>query len=351
MSDIEYGARVRVAEIKSDDAGFEVSGYVSTFGNVDHGGDVVMRGAFDTNLSSKTPVRFLFAHDSHQVLGLPLEFKSDDKGLFGRFKISQTQLGRDVHTLLKDGALDSFSIGYVPTDVEYDDAGARLLKSVDLLECSVVAMPMNERALVTAVKADDEGESKATWNAGYINDLPDSAFAVVLPGGSKDKTGKTTPRGLRKLPHHDSSGGVDKAHLRNALSREPQTDMPDDAHGRARGHLSRHAKTEGKVADWFGALDEDVPFEDLLAQVGGYSTIAAEAAEALQARRAEDGRKLAATHLDAIHDLLEALEGATDRLEHLATPAPPSTKDDDAMKLRLELARRLEARRALLETP
>jgi HK97 family phage prohead protease len=344
VSDIEYGARVRVTEIKSDDAGYEVAGYVSTYGNVDHGGDAVMRGAFDSNLANKSAVRFLFAHDSHQVLGLPLELKSDDTGLFGRFKISQTQLGRDVHTLLKDGALDSFSIGYIPTDVEYDESGSRLLKAVDLLECSVVAMPMNTRALVTAVKgdADDDDESKAVWNTAYVNDLPDSAFALVY----KDDKGTK----IRKLPHHDKGGSVDKSHLRNALSRAPQmTDVSDAQRSRAVSHLRRHTGSDSK-SDL--PLDENTSFENLLVQVGEHLDIAAEAAEALQARRAEVGRKLAESHIDAINELLNKAEAAFERLDQIAALPPASTKeeDDGGKQLRLELARRLEAWRALMET-
>lgn len=46
-----------------------------------------------------------------------------------------------------------------------------------------------------------------------INDLPDSAFAYIEPGGEKDDEGKTTPRSLRHFPIHD------KAHVRNALAR------------------------------------------------------------------------------------------------------------------------------------
>jgi HK97 family phage prohead protease len=345
VSDIEYGPEFRISEIKSVDSGHEVAGYVSTYGNVDHGGDVVLRGAFDTTLAAKLPVRFLFAHDTRQIIGLPLELKSDDNGLFGRFKISQTTLGRDVHTLLKDGALDSFSIGYVPTDVAYDDAGSRLLKSIDLLECSVVAMPMNAKAMVTAVKADETSaeEDKAVWNSAYVNSLPDSSFALVY----KDDDGNK----VRKLPHHDKSGAVDKVHLRNALSRCPQmTDCSEAQRSRALSHLKAHAKSAGvgdsKIAQVFGVLDEDVPFEDLLAQVGGYLKVAAEAAEALLARRAADGRKLAVAHVDAIHDLLDEAEAGIERLERVAEPPSPLVVSD-GMKLRLELARRLQSRRAL----
>lgn len=88
-------------------------------------------------------------------------------------------------------------------------------------------------------------DDRAVWTTAYINNLPDSAFAVILPGGEKDDEGKTTPRSLRKLPHHNADGGVDMAHLRNAMSREPQTDMSAAEHDRARAHLERHAKAEG----------------------------------------------------------------------------------------------------------
>lgn len=89
----------------------------------------------------------------------------------------------------------------------------------------------------------------STWDAAYVNDLPDSAFAVILPGGTKDGEGKTTPRSLRKLPHHDASGSVDMPHLRNAMSREPQTDMPMAMHEKAMGHLERHMEGMGKAFD------------------------------------------------------------------------------------------------------
>lgn len=154
--DTKYGAPLQIQEVKATGDSWEVAGYASTFGNTDLGGDVVLKGAFDETLKSGRKVRFLYGHDPKQVLGVPIDLRADAKGLYGRFKISRTPLGETVHTLLKDGALDSFSIGYVPTDIEFDGEGeVRKLKSVELLETSVVSMPMNERALVTAVKSED----------------------------------------------------------------------------------------------------------------------------------------------------------------------------------------------------
>jgi len=90
---------------------------------------------------------------------------------------------------------------------------------------------------------------KAVWTAAFINDLPDKAFAVVLPGGKKDDQGKTVPRSLRMLPHHGPSvktpvenTSVDLPHLRNGLARVSQANMPEDAKRRALAHLEAHAK-------------------------------------------------------------------------------------------------------------
>jgi Escherichia/Staphylococcus phage prohead protease len=59
-------------------------------------------------------------------------------------------------------------------------------------------------------------EDRAALAAASINDLPDSAFAYIEPGGTKDSGGKTVPRSLRHFPIHD------KAHADNAAARIAQ---------------------------------------------------------------------------------------------------------------------------------
>lgn len=72
----------------------------------------------------------------------------------------------------------------------------------------------------------------ATWTTKFINNLPDSSFAYIVPGGIKDKSGKTIPRSNRHLPYKDENGKPDAAHVRNALSRLPQDDaIPDSKKG------------------------------------------------------------------------------------------------------------------------
>lgn len=64
---------------------------------------------------------------------------------------------------------------------------------------------------------------RAQMTAKDINELPDSDFAYIEPGGTKDAQGKTVPRSLRHFPIHDAE------HVRNALARAPQSPFGDKA--------------------------------------------------------------------------------------------------------------------------
>lgn len=74
--------------------------------------------------------------------------------------------------------------------------------------------------------AEANGETRAQWSTAFINNLPDSSFLYIEPGGKKDSDGKTTPRSLRHFPVKDADGNIDMPHLRNALSRIPQSSLP-----------------------------------------------------------------------------------------------------------------------------
>lgn len=65
----------------------------------------------------------------------------------------------------------------------------------------------------------------AVWTSAYISSLPDSCFLYIEEGGEKDEEGKTTPRSLRHFPYKDADGKIDLPHLRNALSRIPQSKL------------------------------------------------------------------------------------------------------------------------------
>lgn len=85
---------------------------------------------------------------------------------------------------------------------------------------------LEEGEEVPAVDAAEEPRDDAEWSTAFVNMLPDSAFLYIAPGGEKDDEDKTVPRALRKFPVRGEGGEVDLPHLRNALARLPDSDIP-----------------------------------------------------------------------------------------------------------------------------
>ena len=151
----EYKSVSFVLEIADESTG-EFSGYAAVFGNVDSGGDVIEKGAFTKTIAEDfARIKILSQHNSYDLpIGKPLELREDEKGLFIRGKISDTQKGRDIQTLLKDGVLNELSIGYDAVDYVVDESThIRHLKEIKLWEVSIVTWAMNDQAKIDDVKS------------------------------------------------------------------------------------------------------------------------------------------------------------------------------------------------------
>jgi hypothetical protein len=97
----------------------------------------------------------------------------------------------------------------------------------------------------TWVNQHKNDKMDAIWDTKYVNDLNDSAFAVIESGGKKDDQGKTVPRELRHLEHHNAEGNLDETHVRNALQQLDKTHISAELKAEALRHLCRHAKELG----------------------------------------------------------------------------------------------------------
>ena len=160
--DLECEFEVKAYDDDDDDENKGMfSGYASVFGNKDLGNDVVQAGAFRKSLRAKGPkkIKMLFQHDTKEPIGVYTKIKEDGNGLYVEGKLAMaTQRGKDVYELMKMGAIDGLSVGYRvdAKGYSYDDRGKkRILKEVDLMEISAVTFPMNPKARVSAVKAED----------------------------------------------------------------------------------------------------------------------------------------------------------------------------------------------------
>src|SRR5258706_11738048 len=217
---------VPVREWKAAGGSGELEGYASVFGNVDQGGDVVLPGAFKKTLSdwrgSQQPLPLIADHDlsSEGVIGSVTNAKEDPVGLWIRAGFSSDPKAQSIRTKMIEGHLKGMSFTYETVRHRMGEVAGksvRFLQELKLFEVTVSPFPVNELATASA---------KATLSSASVNDLPDSAFAYIESGGTKDAEGKTTPRSLRHFPVHD------RAHAENALARLPSS--PFAAQARAK---------------------------------------------------------------------------------------------------------------------
>lgn len=154
-------------ELENTDESGEFSGYAAVFGNRDSGDDIIEKGAFSKTIREDFDrIKILALHnDCWLPVGKPIELREDEKGLYIRGKISDTAMGRDIKTLLKDGVLNEMSIGYDAVAFDFDsELGVRHLKEIRLWEVSIVTWAMNDQARIEEVKSMAEtikSEAKA----------------------------------------------------------------------------------------------------------------------------------------------------------------------------------------------
>lgn len=147
------------------------SGYGSIFGNMDGGGDLIERGAFKETLAQweakgKYPP-MLLQHggffgpvDDALPIGKWTSMEENAKGLKveGELYALGTERGTYIYEGLKAGTLDGLSIGYrvkAQRNGTKPEEPRRTLTAIELVELSVVTFPMNDKARISSVKAED----------------------------------------------------------------------------------------------------------------------------------------------------------------------------------------------------
>lgn len=178
--------------IKATGADGSIEGYGSVFGVVDAYDDVISAGAFAVSLAAHkaagTLPAMLWQHESSEPLGVWTEMTEDANGLYVKGKLClETDAGKDAHALLKMGAINGLSIGFISKQWLYDnETDIRTLTEIDLWEVSLVTFPANEKARVTNIKSSEIGgmktvrqAEKALRDAGFSQDAAKAFVAGV----------------------------------------------------------------------------------------------------------------------------------------------------------------------------
>lgn len=98
-------------------------------------------------------VKLLVGHDTRKLpVGKAVELREERDGLHAAFEVSDTSLGNDLLTLIRDGIADSFSIGFTPVREQWE-SGVRVHLEAGLREVSAVTFPAYPGALIAGVRS------------------------------------------------------------------------------------------------------------------------------------------------------------------------------------------------------
>jgi uncharacterized protein len=147
-------------KIKSVDETGRFSGLGAVFGNIDQGGDRIVKGAFTRTLQASKTLPLLWQHKSDEPIG-SVQCSETTQGLQveGQLLLSDPT-AQKAYQFLKAGVIKGLSIGFEAKRADFV-GDVRELQEIKLYELSVVTFPMNESATVTSVKAmSDEDRAK-----------------------------------------------------------------------------------------------------------------------------------------------------------------------------------------------
>jgi HK97 family phage prohead protease len=174
-------------------------------------------------LEGKKPKMYL-NHDSTSPIGLVTARELVGDTVMFEAKISETTLGNEALELAKDGVLDSVSVGILPVEFSFDEAGTMVVTKADWQELSLLPYGAFEAAKVQRVAASihqepDEIELNNTQDEN--EELTEMEKTVETPAVIEAATVQTIYAQPRKLRLPSTSeyiasyvrGGADFAQL------------------------------------------------------------------------------------------------------------------------------------------
>ncbi len=192
-------SEIEKASLSKQDKNLKIAGYANTTAK-DRAGDIVTADAWAKGVDNfrRNPV-LLYQHKHDCPIGKVNKITVDKKGIFVEAAVSKAaEDNHGIQTLIKDGALKSFSVGFKVKDGKYNrDEDSMYITDVELLEISVVSVPCNQDSLFSVRKSfetDDDyskfvesfkseesttKEEKAAKIKAGITDLADGHYHTV----------------------------------------------------------------------------------------------------------------------------------------------------------------------------
>lgn len=154
MSELE----IRHFEARADVAERTVTGLAVPYGQEANIGGAYQERFAPGAISSVEDVKLFYGHE--EPIGKVIEGRDTEEGFEIMARVSDTPRGNEILTLMRDGVLNKFSVGFLPVEQEQDGSTITRTK-VDLKEVSVVPFPAFAGANITEVREDQPEEVEA----------------------------------------------------------------------------------------------------------------------------------------------------------------------------------------------
>lgn len=130
---------------------------------IDRHGEILSIEGVDLKAYKQNPV-VLWAHDYGSLpIAKAVGIKKEDGKIVAKMEFNENdEFAMKVYQAIKDGFLNAFSIGFIPTDAKYiEGKDALMWTQSEMIEFSVVPVPANAEALVQAKALMAEAITKA----------------------------------------------------------------------------------------------------------------------------------------------------------------------------------------------
>lgn len=150
--------------------------------SVDRDNEIILPSSFNESITqymSNNPV-ILWAHNYQTPpVGKAVDYKITESALMLKITFAETEFGKEVKYLYDNGFLNTFSVGFIPKDYDYNSDGVRVFTRNEILETSAVPVPANAAAtMIRSLEA--KGIKLDAFKSLYESTPPDKSEEVEI---------------------------------------------------------------------------------------------------------------------------------------------------------------------------
>ncbi|URN70906.1 capsid and scaffold [Escherichia phage Es2] len=165
---VHLDAYIKSIDSESKEGVVKIRGFANTISK-DRAGDVIPASAWKTSNAltnyMKNPI-ILFGHDHRRPIGKCIDLNPTEMGLEIECEIYESS-DPAIFSLIKNGVLKTFSIGFRCLDAEWDEAtDIFIIKDLELYEVSVVSVPCNQDSTFNLAKSMN-GHDYTEWRKSF----------------------------------------------------------------------------------------------------------------------------------------------------------------------------------------